>query len=160
MFQVGDYLVYKRDVCIVDEIKENYMNGLDYFVLIPERDSSLKIQIPKDSSFIRKLITKKDVEKIIQEIPNIGVIEAEDKLLEQEYKKLLNSGLHEDLIKVIKTTYLRNKKRVENKKKIGDKDNFYLEQAENDLYGEFGRVLGLSLEETKEYVIDKVEKLT
>jgi len=159
MFEVGDHLVYKRDVCKLSETKKNFINGLDYFVLIPERDSSLKIQIPKDSKAIRKLITKEEVERIINQIPNIEIIKVEDKQLEQEYKKLLNTGSHEDLIRIIKTTYLRNKERLDNKKKIGDKDNYYFELAEKDLYEEFGIVLGLTMEETKEYVIKKVEKM-
>jgi len=159
MFQVGDYLVYKRDVCKVQEIKEKYINDTNYYVLIPRKDPSLKLEIPTNSVAIRSLITKEEIEKVIQMIPNIDLIPANDKNLEGEYKKLLNSGTPEDLIKIIKTTYLRNKERLENKKKIGDKDHHYFEMAEYDLYGEFSIVLDLSLEETKKYITSKVESL-
>ena len=159
MFQVGDYIVYKRNVCQIKEIKKNYMNNLDYYILIPNLDNSLQIQIPVTTNVIRELISKEEIEKIIEDIPNIERINTEDKNLEQEYKKLLNSGSQRDLVKIIKTTYLRNQERLENKKKIGDKDSRYFEEAEKDLYDEFATVLGLSIEETKDYVINKVENM-
>lgn len=159
MFQAGDYIVYKRSVCKIKEIKKSYMNGLDYYCLIPNKDESLKIEIPVSAPGIRELISAEEIEKIINEIPSISLIETDEKNLEQEYKKLLNSGSQRDLVKIIKTTYLRNKERIEKNKKIGDKDNRYFEEAERDLYDEFGIVLGLSLDETKDYVLNRVENL-
>ena len=44
---------------------------------------------------------------------------------------------YEDLIKIIKTTYLRNKERIDNNKKIGGTDDEYFKQAEKYLYNEF-----------------------
>ena len=41
----------------------------------------------------------------------------------------MQNGTHEDLIKIIKTTYLRNKERLDNNKKTTDKDNYYFNQA-------------------------------
>ena len=71
----------------------------------------------------------------------------------------MQSGTHKDLIKIIKTTYLRNKERLDNNKKTTDKDTYYFNQAENYLYNEFSVVLNLSCEETKEYIINEVNKL-
>ncbi len=159
MYQVGEYLVYRRNVCKVVEIKEKFLNNLDYFVLIPLKDKSLKIEIPMTAKGIRSLISKEEVEKIIKSIPKIKTIQVNDKQLEQEYKRLLNSGTHQELIQIIKTAYLRNKERLEQKKKIGDKDNHYFEEAENNLYQEFSVVLGLTLEQTREYVLNKVEQI-
>lgn len=68
----------------------------------------------------------------------------------------MQSGTHEDLIKIIKTTYLRNKERTENNKKIREIDDSYFKKAEKYLYNEFSIVLNKSFEETKEYIINKV----
>ena len=125
MYKVNDLLVYKKDVCLVEEIKPKYLRDTDYYVLSPIIDKSLKIQIPTNSSFIRSLITKEEINKIIENIPNIEVIKNDTKKLENEYKELMQSGTHEDLIKIIKTTYLRNKERLDNNKKTTDKDNYY-----------------------------------
>ena len=160
MYKANDLLVYKKDVCVVEEIKTKYMKDIDYYVLSPITDKSLKIQIPTNSSAIRSLISKEEIDKIIENIPNIEVIKNDTKKLENDYKELMQSGTHEDLIKIIKTTYLRNKERLENNKKTTDKDNYYFNQAELYLYNEFSVVLGLTYEETKAYLIDKVEKLS
>jgi len=161
MKNVGDYVVYKRDVCKVIEIRKNYFHGMDYYILVPIMDTSLKIQIPVDNQneYMRDLISKDTVEKIVREIPSIEKIQTNDKFIENEYRTLIGSGRHEDLIKIIKTTYLRNKERLENNKRIGEKDNHYFELAERYLYQEFAVVLGLSYDETKKYVIEKVSSL-
>lgn len=159
MFHVGEYLVYKRDVCKVEEIKEKYMKEMDYYVLTPIEDPTLTISIPFTNSQIRPLISKERVEEIIASIPSIEVINSEDRMIESEYRNLLNSEDHKDLIRIIKTTYLRNKERLENNKKIGETDHHYFEKAEKYLYDEFSIVLSLSFEEVKQYVVDKVVEL-
>lgn len=159
MFKKGDLLVYKKNVCVVEEVKIKYLRDTDYYVLNPITDKSLKIQVPTTSNAIRSLITKERVEEIIKSIPKIKVIKTDSKSLENDYKQLMQSGTHEDLIKIIKTTYLRNKERLDNNKKTTDKDNYYFNQAELYLYNEFSVVLNLSYEETKEYIINEVNKL-
>lgn len=99
------------------------------------------------------------MEKIIDNIPNIDIIKVNDRLLENEYKKLLYDGSYEGLIKIIKTTFLRNRDRVNNKKKISEKDDNYFNLAEKYLYSEFSVVLGLSYDETKKYVIGRIEEM-
>ena len=103
MFQVGDFVVYKKDVCKVKEIRQKYINGEDYYILVPIYDETLKIQVPTHNQygFIRNLISLEEVKNIISRINEISPIEVEDRLLESEYKKLLQSGNHEDLIKII-----------------------------------------------------------
>lgn len=159
MYKSGELLVYKKDVCVVSEIKEKYMRNMDYYILTPISDNSLKIQIPTNSSAIRSLITKEKLTEIIKSIPQIETIKSDSKILENDYKQLMQNGTHEDLIKIIKTTYLRNKKRIDNNKKTTDKDNYYFNQAELYLYNEFSVVLNLTYEETKEYIIKEVNKL-
>lgn len=158
MYNIGDYIIYLKDVCKILDIKEKYMNNTDYYILSPINDESLKLNIPINNKSIRNLISKEEVNNIINNILNIEILEYDDKTIEFEYKKLLTSGTHEDLIKIIKTSYLRNKKRIDNKKKISDKDKNYFELAEKYLYTEFSIVLDMSFDNTKEYVIDKVLK--
>lgn len=162
MYKINDKIVYKKDVCIIKDIKKNSFTNEDCYVLTPITDQSLTINIPTSDKGgnIRDLISKKEVEQIINSIPSIDIINNNDKLIEYEYKNLMSTGKHEDLIKIIKTTYLRNKERIDNKKKIGDKDNNYFKQAEKYLYTEFSIVLDLPYEDTKKYVINKVSELT
>lgn len=146
------YIVYRNEVCQI--LKEE--NNL-YF-LIPVNDDSIKYQVPKDSILLRKLITKEEINKLLLEIPEIKTIDNGDKKIEQIYKELMNRRTHEDLIKIIKTTYLRNQLRVLNNKKISEIDDEYLKRAEKYLYEEIGVVLNLSFQETKAYIINKLKK--
>ena len=114
MYKVGDLVVNKNNICRIEDILHNYIKNEDYYLLIPIDDKSLKLKVPINSS-IRSLISKEDIEKLIIRIPNIDPLSLDERSIENEYKKLYLSGKHEDLIKIIKTTYLRNNERIKNK---------------------------------------------
>ena len=160
MYKINDYIIYKREVCKINDILPRFFKDNDYYLLSPLSDDTLTIKVPINNKEIRNLITKKDIDKIINDIPNIEPVNSDTKSLEGIYKDLLASGSHTDLIKIIKTTYLRNKERIDNNKKTTDKDNYYFNLAEKYLYQEFQIVLNLTYEEAKDYVINKVEKLS
>ena len=130
----------------------------NYYILKPLDDPSLKMKIPTYSKVLRDLIKKEDINKLLKSIPAINTIDSRNRLIENAYKELMKRGTYEDLITVIKTTYLRNLNRKNNNKKISDKDNSYFLQAEKYLYTELGVVLNLDFESTKKYVIDTVSK--
>lgn len=160
MFKKGDYIIYKKDMCKIKEIKGKYYQDTDYYILEPISDASLLINIPVNNKEIRAIISKKEVEKIINKIPEIELIcPANDKMIENEYKVLINSGVHEDLIRIIKTAYMRNEDRRNSGKKIGDKDNNYFNKAEKMLYNEFSIALNMTYDEAKRYVESKVTEL-
>ena len=160
MHNVGKYIIYKREVCMIKEIIPKFYRDMDYYLLSPIFDNTLAIKVPVNNKDIRNLISKTEVEEIINRIPDIDIVSEDTKVLEPIYKELINSGLHDDLIKIIKTTYLRNKERIDNNKKTTDKDTYYFNLAEKYLYEEFSVVLNKTYEEAKQYVIFKVEKLT
>jgi CarD family transcriptional regulator len=161
MFSIGDYVVYKRDVCKIIDITSKKVLNMQYYKLAPISDDSLIIEVPTDNNFgnIRKIISKKDAIKLINNIASIPPIEKmPDKMYENEYKRLLSNNNHEDLIKIIKTTYTRNANRVEAHKKEGEKDKNYFNIAETLLYNELSIALNKSYDETKEYIIGIVNK--
>ena len=160
MFKIGDKVVYKRNVCTISDININKFTGKECYELIPIDDDSLKITVPLElEDTIRNVINKKEIESIIKSIPNVKVISSmNEKNIENEYKKCLDDLTHENLIKIIKTTYLRNKIRTDSKKKISDKDDMYFKMAEKLLYTEFSVSLNMSYEDTKEYVVSNVLK--
>ena len=92
MYNIGDYVVYLKDVCKILDIKKKYMNDTDYYILSPVNDNSLKLNIPVNNHSIRNLITIEKINEIINNILNIKTIECDDKNIEQEYKKLLNNA--------------------------------------------------------------------
>ena len=160
MFKINEYLIYKKSVCKVIDILPKYYKDTDYYLLSSLNDDTLTIKVPVNNNEIRHLISKKEINKIIKTIPKIPIIDADTKKLDTIYKELIATGHHEDLIKIIKTTYLRNKERIDNNKKTTDKDTYYFNLAENYLYQEFSIAINLSYDETKDYVINSVTDLT
>lgn len=157
MLQKNEYVVYKKDICVISEIKE--INGSMYYILKPIDDDSLTISLPIESNGFRALLSMDEAMKFIDSIPLIEMVEANnDKSLEMLYKKMLLSLNDEDLIKIIKTTYLRNKYRSDNRKKLGSIDSYYLEEAERRLYLELSIVLHLDIDNVKSLIIDALNK--
>lgn len=76
--------------------------------------------------------------------------------LEVQYKDMLNTGNHKDLIKIIKTTYLRNEDRVNSKRRISEKDSAYFKLAEKYLYNELAISLNMTVDEVKDYIFEIV----
>lgn len=156
MFKINDHVIYNHEVCKIIDITKR--NNREYYSLVPLSDDSLKINIPTDNiNNIKKLISKKYALELIDNIKNINPIDIDNKQIEAEYKKLLHSNNHEDLVKIIKTTYLRNEIRNNNKKKLSDTDQHYFLLAEKYLYNELSVVLDMSCKEVKEYIIKKME---
>lgn len=161
MYRKGEYVVYRHDVCIIKDIKENETTGNTYYVMSPVDDESLIINTPVENKmgFLRDIISNDEARKLIEKIPKIAPIEGVDeKSLEFKYKDMLKSGNYEELVKIIKTTYLRNKSRINNKKKISEKDDTFFKLAEKYLYNELAISLNMSTEEVKNYIFEVASK--
>lgn len=155
-FKVNDYVIYKRDVCII--LEEKIISNYEYFVLQSTIDDSLKINIPKNmsSKLLRHLNTKEDIEKLISKIKTIPLLDVNSKNIEEDYKRCLRDETLESLIAIIKTSYFRNQSRLAHNKKMTDKDKYYYELAEKFLYNEIAYIYNITYEDAKKYVLDKL----
>ena len=161
MFAINDVVVYKRDVCRVKSIKKKLFNNEDYYILHNVFDDTVVVKVPVSNrgNNLRSVISKAEVEQLIERIPEINPIDGEIRMIENEYKSLLLTAKHEDLIKIIKSAYSRNQHRIEQNKATNSKDSQYLAQAETYLFQELSIVLDKTLEEVRQYIIDEVSKL-
>ncbi len=158
MYKVGDYIMHKREVCVIKSIREKFFKGKDYYSISPVNDESLVINVPIDSPVINEIMSLDDANKVIENIPSVEIINSNEKNYENIYKELLETNDLLDLVKIIKTTYLRNKNRIENGKKIGDRDDAYFKKAEKLLYTSLGVSIGKSYDDCREYVINKIRE--
>lgn len=161
MYKIDDYVMYRHDVCKIKDIRENKLTGKTYYVMTPLDDESLIIDIPTEDKmgFLRDIISKDDAEKLINSIPSIEPLNSiKDKDLVCLYKELINTGTHENLIKIIKTTYLRNEDRLNNNRKVSEKDSTYFKLAEKYLYNELSISLCMKADEVKNYIIKVVNE--
>ena len=161
MYKKGQYIVYRHDVCLIKDIKENKVKKATYYVMSPLDDKSLTIDFPTEDkmNLLRNVISTNEAKELIKKIPEISPLEdVNEKNIETKYKELLKTGNYEDLIKIIKTTYLRNEDRINNKKKISEKDDNFFKLAEKYLYNELSISLNMSVEEVKNYIFEVVNK--
>lgn len=148
----------KQFIC---HLKEESYNGNTYYVMTPIDDESLIIDIPTENKtgFLRSIISTEDAKKLVEKIPTIEPLKnINEKNLEVQYKDMLNTCNHENLIKIIKTTYLRNEDRVNSKKRMSEKDSTYFKLAEKYLYNELAISLNMTVDEVKDYIFEIVNK--
>lgn len=69
MFKIDDYVVYKRNVCKIKQIKDDIN-----YVLVPIDDESLVITVPKSNLGLRNIVSKEESLKLIKSIPSIDII--------------------------------------------------------------------------------------
>lgn len=160
VFQKGERVVCgSKGVCVVEEITTLDIAGVDkkreYYILKPLYLSSSTVYIPVDTAegAMRKVLAHEEAENLIHRIPEIPLITiANDKLLEQEYKNCLKTSSCQDLIRIIKTIYLRKRAREEAGRKETAVDARYFRIAEDHLYGELAVALDMSRENVESYI--------
>lgn len=164
MFQVNDKVVYgTHGVCEIVEIGRLSMSVADkkrqYYTLYPvyQKESAIYVPVDSDKVKMRPVITKDELETLLDEIPELDNIwVANEREREVQYKEALLSCDCRELIRIIKTIYLRKKSRVKDGKKVAAVDERYLRQAEEQLYGELAYALEIEREEVEEYITMRV----
>ena len=157
MFKVNDYVKYKNDVCVISNIKE--IRGFNYYTLAPIQDTSLIVNLPVDTNLVKPLIEYNDAIKMIDDLPNLSVLNmTNDKALEQSYRKLLLSDETIDLFTIVKTAFLRNKKRNDSGRKLGSVDSHYYEEEIKKLLLELSIVMHLDEDKIENILIEQITK--
>lgn len=159
MFEKGGYIVYgTTGVCLVEEITGMKMKGASgeklYYVLRPCFQKGNTIFTPVDNSKIamRAVMNKAEAEALVERIPEIEELtETDDKERERLYKEAIKSGKPGEWIRIIKTSYLRSRKREAEGKRATTVDDRYFHTAEEHLYAELAVVLGMEMEDLKLY---------
>lgn len=164
MFKVGDNIIHGGSgACRVECIGtlNTGMKGRTYYTLVPYyvKGSSVYTPVDGDKVVMRPVMTKEEVMELINDIKNIDTLWVKDeKKREETYKNAIRSCDARELVKIIKTIYLRKKERIAEGKKMTYSDEKYYRIAEDNLYGEVAVALSMTKEEAKEFVEKKVEE--
>ena len=163
MYKVNDIVVYRRDVCKVVGKHRSDFTGEMCYDLVPynNQDGSIKMQVPVSNKAgnLRDLITKEEIDQLIKDAPDIRTLENKPANMKSQYAALLKGNDISDLICIIKTSYGRNKARMEQHKKLANIDDEYLQKAEKYLYEEVAAAMNMSYDEAKKYFEEEVEKI-
>lgn len=167
MFQVGDYIVCGRNgVCKVEDITHiQNMTGADkkklYYVLRPIGSAGGTVYSPVENQkvIMRSVISKEAADQLICEIPDIEELWiSNERMREEKYKEAMKTCDYRQWIRIIKTLYLRRKKRIAEGKKITSVDERYLRMAEDSLYSELAIALDMKKGEVESYICNKIRQ--
>lgn len=169
MFQKGEYVIYGNNgICRIEEIgipvgTPMGRSGKEYYTLAPVFGSG-SIYAPVDTKvFMCAILTKEQAEHLIEQIPDIQEEEFEGRdvrALSEKYKGCLDTHQCEDLVKLIKTVYIKEKTMVENGKKLAKTEQEFGKLAKELLHREFSMALGIPYEEVEVYITEKVNALS
>ena len=164
MFEKGDYIVYgAAGICQVKEIGTLSMKASDkdrlYYTLEPLNSKGSSVYTPVDNTkvVIRRILSKKEAEQLICDIPHIEALWVEnDKQREQVYRESARKCDCREWIRIIKTLYLRKQDRIAHGKKVTATDERYLHMAEESLYSELSIPLGVEKDRMADYITERV----
>lgn len=164
MFQVNDTVIYgNHGVCRITEIGTLSISMADkqkqYYTLRPIYQPSAVIYAPVENpkTLMRPVISKEEAENLIKEVPEIdSVWIANEKEREHQYKAALQTCDCRELVKIIKTLYMRKAARIQNGKKVTAVDEKYFRLAEAQLYEELAYALDMEKSQIAPYISDCV----
>ena len=108
---------------------------------------------------MRSVITKEEAENLIQNIPRIETVWiVNEKAREVQFKEAMQTCDCEELVKIIKTLYLRKQQRLGSGKKVTVVDEKYFRQAEDKLYEELAYALGMEKKQVGTYISQHMEE--
>ena len=166
VYKKGEYVVCgNKGVCMVEDVTTLDISGVDkkreYYILKPVYMAGSTVYVPVDTAkeSMQSVLTHEEADRLIQSIPNIPLITiTNDKLLEQEYRGCMKTNACEEMIKIIKTIYLRKQKRLEAGRKVTAVDAKYFRLAEDNLYGELAISLNIPRTEVESHIIEEMER--
>jgi len=162
MFQTGDLIIYgSTGVCEVTDVHPSRLPGEErlYYTLTPKYGTET-IYIPVDSPvFMRHIISREQAENLIDQIPDVkeNTMVNDHRMMAEQYEASLRTHDCTELLRLIKTAYLKTRRSVQNGRKPGQTDQRYLKRAEGQLYGELAVALGIQPDEVKGYIERSVQ---
>lgn len=165
MYQIGELIVYGAEgVCRVEAVGPLDMHGaqrgVEYYTLSPlYRDG--KIFTPVDTKvFIRPVMSREEAQELIARIPDIPEEIYENsnpRLLKEHYQTYLKNYDCEDLLRLIRAVYAKERSVAEKGRHLGQVDERSKRRAEEMLHGELAAALGLPVDEVPDYIRNIVE---
>lgn len=165
MFEIGEKVVYGGDgVFKVESIGPLDISGIPkdkmYYTLkaVAGRESRIFSPVENEGMVIRAVMTKDEALSLIDSIKGAEVFDVpEDKKRENIYKEALRKYDHEELVKVLKTLWLRCMAKLEEGKKVTALDEKYFHIAKERLYGELAVALDIPRDDVDAFVEERLE---
>ena len=168
MFQKGSLVVYGTNgVYRINEIGAPPDSSISdktrqYYQLAPVFGSGI-VYIPVDTKlFIRPVMTKAEAHRLIARIPEISedtCSSSIQRVLAEQYRASFESHRNEDLVRLIKTIYVKNQQLRRFGKRPCRTDEQFKHKAEELLYGELSAVLDIPYDDVEGYIEKEIGQL-
>ena len=167
MFQKDEYVFYESEgICLVSDILTSPLPGMpadrQYYLLRPLKNKSGVVYVPVDSDkvYLRRILNRDEAEALVNEIPSVEEISAEDsKKLRTAYADLLKTHLPKDWVRIIKTVRSRLTDAIPRGLRISDTERNAAESARRFLHTELALALQLDESEVESYIESRLSKL-
>lgn len=163
MYSVNETVRYGGSgVCTVQDITTMRFGRTRerYYVLKPVYQNASLIYVPVDNealtSKMRPVLTREEVDALINEMPSVETAWQEDSQLRKEsFDALLRSNQCRDLVVLIKTLQEHKIRRQKIGKALHVTDETYLREAQRLLFDELAGPLGLMPAQVHDYLTGK-----
>ncbi|WP_295084100.1 CarD family transcriptional regulator [Ruminococcus sp.] len=160
MYNVGDMVMYVAfGICKVTAVEKRDFTGeeQEYYILKHINSEKNIFYVPTGNevalSKMHPICSKAEVDELISHMNSEGLIWIDNDIKrKEEYSRIIKDADKHEIIRLIKTLYLRRKELAENGKKLRSTDENYLSLAENMLFEEFAYVLDIDRSEVVEYI--------
>ena len=160
MYKVGDMVMYGTfGICKITAIEKRDFTGeeQEYYILKHITSDKNTYYVPTNNeaalSKMRSICSKSEVDELISHMNSEGLIWIDNDIKrKEEYSRIIKDADKHEIIRLIKTLYLRRKELTETGKKLRSSDENYLNLAENMLFEEFAYALDMDRSEVVEYI--------
>ncbi len=165
MFCVNDTVMYgSQGVYKIVDIRPESFGGDEtlYYVLTHIDNDSLVVYCPAESPKvpIRRLLSKQEIYDLIHAMPTAeGEWIEHDQKRNQHFTEILKSGVHTELVSLLKLLYAKKQEKDKENKKMHISDERIMKEAEKLLHEEFAHVLQIKEEEVLPFIMGELDKL-
>lgn len=143
MFLMNNYVITKKGIGKIIDVQDDYHVELYH--------SEQQIRISEDD-IIREIFSQEVIEEMIDRIAYICTFSIDNEKMRKDiYCDAMNEYDEISWVKVIKSTYLKNKQ-----KKAKDFEKRMAKEAKEFLYGEISILLNIPYKNVEKYIIEKV----
>lgn len=164
MYSIGSTILYgAQGVCEISAIEHKEIAGqkLPYYVLKPLYDHNATIFVPIQNEKLvgkmREVLSRQEVHQLIEGMPEEDIWIDNDSQRKDCYQKMLMGSKPEDLIRLIKTLYLRQEDQREKGRRLHLADERVFRDAEKLLYDEFALVLNIEREQVVPFILKQIQ---
>ena len=160
MYKINDIVMYGTfGICKITAIEKRDLMGeeREYYILRHKNSEKNVFYVPVDNetalSNIHYVCSRSEVDELISHINSEDVIWIDNDIKrKEEYSRIIKNADKHEMIRLIKTLYLRRKELSQEGRKLRSSDEKYLDLAENMLFEEFAYALDIDRSEVVEYI--------